>query len=224
MRLSVEKINDIIALRGVWLPFMGAAENSHFEFMTEPKPQKKKSPLPKFFEKDPELKAKVEAYLAGVPQAEKERTLHTFLKFMNGEVTWAEIKGISNSLLKELAKIAYLKLRRGDYHKAEVMFKGLAVIDHNNWYYRAALGAVYHKQKLYDEAIEEYTIALELNDQEITSWANRGECHYVLKNYEDALHDFEHALKLDSDGKNAWAKRARVLKQKLLNEGHGSTF
>ena len=33
----------------------------------------------------------------------------------------------------------------GDFAAAESLFKGLSVIDHTNWYYRAALGTIYQK-------------------------------------------------------------------------------
>lgn len=179
--------------------------------------------LPKIFDSDPALKKKVESYLASVPREKKEEDLKKFEKFVSGEMTWAEIKGYPKAFLKDLARIAYLKYRSGQYPVAESLFKGLSIIDHTNWYYRAALGTIYQKQKLFEQAIEEYTMALTLNEQEITSLANRGECHLLLGNVEAAEKDFEGAITLDPGDKNSWGKRARVLLKKMKEEGnHGA--
>lgn len=180
--------------------------------------------IPRIFDRNPELKKRVEAYLAKIPREKKEEDMRKFEKFVDGSMTWAEIKGYPKTLLKELARVAYLKFKIGDTKLAESLFKGLSIIDHTNWYYRAVLGAVYQKQKLYGQAIEEYNVALSLNEKEITSLTNRGECHLHLKNYPQACQDFEAVIKLDPEEKNSWGKRARVLLKKLKDEGHGESL
>ncbi|MBI2339106.1 MAG: tetratricopeptide repeat protein [Deltaproteobacteria bacterium] len=186
-------------------------------------PEKKEPPpkIPRIFDRNPELKKRVEAYLAKIPREKKEEDMRKFEKFVAGEMTWAEIRGYPKTLLKELARMAYLKFKIGDFKLAESLFKGLSVIDHANWYYRAVLGAVYQKQKLYEQAIEEYNVALSLNESEVTSLTNRGECHLHLQNTIQARKDFEAAVRLDPDEKNSWGKRARVLLKKLKDEGRG---
>lgn len=212
MMLSLENRNDILEL---------ASETGPCYSMTPEKKKSKRPRIPKIFDRNPELKKKVEAYLDKIPKKKKEEDLKKFEKFVAGEMTWAEIKGYPKALLKLLAQTAYMKFKSGDYKLAESLFKGLSVIDHTNWYYRTALGAIYQKQKLYDQAIEEFNIALSLNDKEISSFTNRGECYLNLENYAEALKDFEAAVSLDEEGKNAWGNRARVLKRKLIDEGYG---
>lgn len=214
MRLSLENRNDILKLQGrqAFCFLMGTTEDK----------KNKKGILPKIFDKNPELKEKALDYLARVPREKKEEDFKKFEKFVKGEITWAEIKGYPKSMLKELARMAYLKYQTGDFRLAESLFKGLSIIDHVNWYYRAALGAVYQKQKLYEQAIEEYSMALSLNDKEIASLTNRGECYLHLENYSQALNDFEKAIQIDADEKNSWGKRARVLQKKIIDEGHGN--
>lgn len=192
--------------------------------MTESDKPEKQGLLPKFFDRKPAFKKKAEEYLAKMPRKQKEEDFKKFEKFVKGEVTWAEIKGYPKSMLKELARAAYWKYQTGDYRVAESLFKGLSIIDHANWYYRAALGAIYQKQKLYDQGIEEYTMALTLNEKEISSLTNRGECYLHLQNYPEALRDFETALKLDPEGKNSWGRRAKVLLKKIIDEGHGESL
>ncbi len=214
MRLSWENRNDILKLAGALAPC--------FLMTTGDNKKSRKGILPKIFDKNPELKEKALDYLARVPREKKEEDFKKFEKFVKGEITWAEIKGYPKSMLKELARMAYLKYQTGDFRLAESLFKGLSIIDHVNWYYRSALGAVYQKQKLYEQAIEEYTMALSLNDKEIASLTNRGECYLHLENYQSALNDLTAAIALDHEGKNSWGKRARVLQKKIIDEGHGN--
>lgn len=188
--------------------------------------EKKKSSgggkLPKIFDKVPELKKRAEDYLANTPLEKKEEDYQKFQKFISGEMTWAEIQNYPKKYLKEIARLAYLKFKMGDFRVSESLFKGLSIMDHLNWYYRAALGAVYQKQKLYEQAIEEYSMALTINEKEITSLTNRGECHMHLQNFSQAVEDFKSAVSLDPAERNSWGKRAKVLLKKLTDEGHVS--
>lgn len=181
--------------------------------------------IQEFLDKNPETKKEVEDYLGKFSQEEKQENLRQFLKFVSGEMTWAEVRNIPRFLLRELAKVAYMRFKLKKYDKAESLFKALAVVDHTNWYYRAALGAVYQKQHLYEQAIDEYSMALELHDNEISSLVNRGECYLMLKDYDAALQDFAQISKLKLAENNPWLKRASVLSQRVLmmkgRETHG---
>ncbi|MBU0506536.1 MAG: hypothetical protein ABII18_11605 [bacterium] len=172
--------------------------------------------LPKFFDKYPEAKARMIDYLKTVPEEQKIERLREFFKFLNGEVTWGEICKISKRFQKEIARIAYLHFKMQKYDQAEKVFKALAIVDHTNWYYRAALGAIYHKKKLYENAVDEYSTALFLREDEITSLVNRGECLMMLKDFKGALKDFDNVAQLNLPDKNPWNIRARVLKQRVL--------
>lgn len=174
--------------------------------------------LPKIFDKNPELKKRMEAYLANVSDEKKEEDYKKFEKFVSGELTWAEIKNYPRTFLKELAEIAYLKYRSGDYVISESLFKGLSIIDHTNWYYRAALGTIYQKQDLLEQAIDEYSTALMFEENEISCLVNRGECYLRLSQNEEAKADFEKAVALDSQQKNPWGKRAFVLLKKIKEQ------
>lgn len=191
--------------------------------MTDDTKPKTGRALPKIFDDHPDLRNRLEAYLNSIPEEQKRLELEKFEKFVAGELTWSEVKGIPRATLKILAEIAYQEFVKGYYPKAETLFKGLSIIDHSNWYYRAALGAIYQKQKLYAEAIEEYSMALTINESEITCLTNRGECYLLLNQYTKANEDFTTAISLDKDNKNNWAKRARAYQKRLIDEGliHG---
>jgi type III secretion system low calcium response chaperone LcrH/SycD len=175
--------------------------------------------LPKMFDKNPELKKKLQDFLANVTEEEKQRSVKMIDRFMRGEITWAEVKNVPQNLLKFLATVAYQSFKSGDLKKAEILFKGLAIMDHKNWYYRAGLGAVYQKQGLYEEAAEEFGFALKLNPEEVTSLVNRGQCHLRLGDREAALEDFERVKTLKIDRNNPWLKRAEMLIQAVAKTG-----
>lgn len=206
MQLSEEKINDILELGRVVPIFMGGAGKK-----VEP------GKFLRIFDKDPELKKRVQDFLASIPEEKKAENFEKFKKFIVGQMTWADIKGYPKEFLKHLADVAYLKYRKKEYGLAEILFKGLSIIDHTNWYYRAALGAIYQQQELYHQAIEEYSLALKKNGEEMSSLTNRGECYMKLKNNREAIKDFEGAIKLDADNSNASAKRSRALLASIVS-------
>lgn len=175
----------------------------------------KKLEKSKVFDKQPIIKEKIRKYFLETSPEKQKEDREKIKKFLKGELSWAEVQGMPKRVVREVSKLGYLKFKQGNYTQAEILFKGLALIDHNNYYYRVALGATYQKQKLYDQALEEYTKVLMLNDQEKTALTNRGECYLKLKNYAEALNDFNRVVKLDPEEKNPWANRARLLKKKL---------
>ena len=172
--------------------------------------------LPRCFDENPELKNKLLDFLSTQPATDKRKSVEAVEKFVTGEMTWAEIKHIPTSMLKELARVAYLKFKTGDYRKAEILFKGLAVLDHLNWYFRAALGAVFQKQGFFEQAIDEYTMALELKPGEVTSLVNRGQCHLKSGDTDAALADFNTVIQQGLLADNPWLKRACTLSQAIL--------
>ncbi len=166
-------------------------------------------------DKHPLLKKAVTEYVATVPAEVRQKNLDAVQKFLSGELTWAEIKNIPKPLISQLARVAYDQFKMGDLKSAESLFKGLAVLDHNNWYYRAAIGAVYQKQKFYEQALGEFDIALELNPDEITCLVNRGQCHLQTGDADAALEDFKRVIALKPSADNPWLKRAQALQQAI---------
>ena len=173
--------------------------------------------LPSFFDRDPELKARFMEAIKKLPPGDKKKNIQLVHKFIEGEMTWAEVNSVPKRLLKELARIAYYKFQAGDLKKAEILFKGLAIMDHLNWYFRAALGAIYQKQGQFEMAVNEYDMALELKPDDVSCLVNRGQCLLKLKEFDEALIDFNDVLKMQLDEKSPWLKRAKTLSQAILS-------
>lgn len=188
------------------------------ENLVKPRKNKIKDPnvrLPAYFDKNPEVKQRTIEILQQISPEEKQKNYELFKKYVSGEMSWAEIKQMPHRMLKEIARYGYQKFQLRQFDKAEIIFKGLAILDHLNWYYRAALGAIWQKQGLYEQAIDEYTMALKLKENEVTALANRGECQLRLGNNDDALKDFAQVLQLGLPENNNWVKRCRLISQKL---------
>lgn len=174
---------------------------------------------PELWAKNNEWLEKFNAVLANISPEEAEKAAKLVERFIEGEITWAELQRIPPQALFQMAEHGYLQFQRGKLKEAETVFKGLSVLDHKNSYYHTVLGAIYQKMDKLGDALAEYTVAIEMNDKDITAHVNRGEIYYRCGYVEEPLADFERAIKLDPQGKDAWANRARFLKNLILQEG-----
>ena len=120
------------------------------------------------------LKALAEL-LDRIDPKDSERALKDMESFIYGDATWAETQGIPRQLLFDVAEQAYLKFKGGRLKEAKDLFKGLTILDHTIGYFHTALGAIYQKEQLYFDALAEYTVAIELDPNDITAYVNRGE-------------------------------------------------
>ncbi len=164
-----------------------------------------------------EWKKAFDRLVTDVDPKDAEKACVDLEAFMRGEKTWQEVQGIPQQMMLDIAEAAYLQFKSGRYEIAEQAFKGLCIWDHKSAYYHTALGAIYQKQKKHIDAIAEYTVALDLDPQDITAYVNRGEVYLTIafhpELYLQALEDFEAAIALDPEGQDPWANRARLLKK-----------
>jgi tetratricopeptide (TPR) repeat protein len=149
---------------------------------------------------------------------DSERAFKGVEDFVEGDLTWAQVQGVPQQLLFDIAEKGYLKFKSNRYKEAEGIFKGLCMLDHKTAYYHTALGAIYQKQENYLDALAEYTVAIEMDSEDVTAYVNRGEVYYLLGLDEEPLQDFEAAIKLDPQGKDPWANRARFLLKQIRAE------
>jgi tetratricopeptide (TPR) repeat protein len=173
-------------------------------------------------ETPPEWLGTLKELLDRLDPKDGEKALENMGAFVDGDMTWAQVQGIPQQMLVEIAERGYLKFKSGRFKEAEDLFKGLVLMDHRTAYYHTALGAIYQKQSNFFDALAEYTVALELDAQDITAYVNRGEVYYLMGLDEQPLKDLEEAIKLDPNKKDPWANRARVLKKQILEEMNAS--
>ncbi len=141
----------------------------------------------------------------------KKYVIELLYKFFSKQITYSELAGIPQKELFQLAEAGHLKLTYGRVEEALQIFECLVKLDPHNYYYHAALGSVYQKQKKYVEAVFEYTEALRYNGDDVASMVNRGEIYLIHKNFRKAAEDFRQAILKDPSGRNNYVNRARSL-------------
>src|SRR5579864_1696245 len=72
-------------------------------------------------------------------------------------------------------------------------------------------GKGFEAQKLYGQAIEAFTKAVELDPKNDSAFLHRGSCRYNLGNYADAVSDLSESLNLQPNNSQAYAMRASAL-------------
>ncbi len=162
-----------------------------------------------------ELSQQLEAELKKVAPDDLAAARKQVDDLLEGDLKWADLMEWTPERLHETAKEGYRQYEAAKYAQAEVIFKGLTVLDPDNFYYHQMLAASFQQQQKYPEAIVEYSIAVDLNPEDITSFTNRGEVYFELKLWDLADVDFDRAVSLDPAGQDRWANRSRLLKKKV---------
>ncbi len=141
----------------------------------------------------------------------KKYVTDLLFKFLTDQISYAQLTGVSQKELYRLAEIGHVKLKHGRVDEAKKIFSCLVKIDHKNPFYHSCLGSVHQKKGLFVDAVYEYSEALKIKKDDLTSLVNRGEIYLKHKNYKKAAEDFRSAILLDSLGKDMFANRARSL-------------
>lgn len=80
-------------------------------------------------------------------------------------------------------------------------------------------GVELHRTKNYEEALEHYGKAIELNNELTAAYFNRGTVYLAMSELKEALNDFTTTIELDESFIRAYYSRASIyVKQKLYNK------
>lgn len=134
-------------------------------------------------------------------------------KFVLGEITWAELTGLTMQDAYAFAEIAFNLFEQGKYDQAQTIVEGLVISNPYDGYFHSLLGSIYGRKGMHEEAQEEYSIALELNPNDLASHVNRAEILLQHGEIEKALMDLKQAVDLDPKGEQPFGIRARALAQ-----------
>lgn len=134
-----------------------------------------------------------------------------FRKFVLGEITWAQLQGLTMEEAYAFAELAYTLFEQGKYDEAQTIFEGLVISNPYDAYFHAMLGAIYARKDMQEEAAEEYSIAIELDPENISAYVNRAEILLQHGEFELAMDDLKAAIKLDPKGEDPAGLRARAL-------------
>ena len=132
-------------------------------------------------------------------------------KFIRGEMTWAQVQGISMEQTYGLAEIGYQLFLQGKYDEAKKIFEGLIVLNPYDGYFHSVLGSILARSGEPDKAIQEYAIAINLEPKDLQVLVNRAELILKKVQFEDALSDLKKAIAMDPDGLHPAVIRAKAL-------------
>ncbi len=132
-------------------------------------------------------------------------------KFILGDITWAQLMGMTMEEAYNIAEYGYSLYQEARYHDAKTVFEGLVYANPYDAYFHNMLGAVYQQLDFTDEALEQYGISIDLDPEFMHPLVNRGEMYLNEKRFDEAASDFKKAIALDPKGDNPLLARARLL-------------
>ncbi|MEW6605861.1 MAG: tetratricopeptide repeat protein [bacterium] len=145
--------------------------------------------------------------------------LESLGEFIRGEITLQELHQIHGDDLMDLARAGEMLFAQGQLDQAQIAFEGLTALNPHIGHFHTALGCIYFRQQKKDEALTEYSLAIEKNPNDIDAYANRGELRLTNGDIEGALNDLNQAISLDPQQdvskKNPVAMRALTLAMAL---------
>lgn len=136
-------------------------------------------------------------------------------RFLNDEITWAELEGMTFEQAQQIGKLGCELAAKGRLQDARIIFEGMVAGNPKDTSAQAALGAVYQRLNRKDDARVCYDRAIELYEDNIIALANRGELK-LRAGEADGLADLTRAAQIDQKGLTAAGRRARALLKFLL--------
>ncbi|MBI1910188.1 MAG: tetratricopeptide repeat protein [Deltaproteobacteria bacterium] len=158
---------------------------------------------------------KIQKALESLPPEQVKKIKKQVGPFLTGEMKWVDLFTLPPEKLHEIAEEGYHQFQNARYDKAEIIYKGLAILDPDNYYYHSMLGAIYQRQEKWPEAVLEYSIAVDVKPDDTVSYTNRGEVYFKLGLYDEARIDLKKAAGRDPKQEDAWGNRARMLLKQM---------
>jgi Flp pilus assembly protein TadD len=136
--------------------------------------------------------------------------LDRLASFVDGEVTFAELEGITFERAQQIAQVGCDFAAAGQHDEARQIFEGLVAINPKDAAAHAALGTVYQKLSRNEDALLSYSEALLLDAKNPVALANRGELRLKLGDAE-GMKDLVSAVAADPAGELPASRRAQAL-------------
>lgn len=135
--------------------------------------------------------------------------------FLSGELTWAQVEGITYERARAIAEQGCELAGAGRLEEARIIFEGLVAINPRDSASHSALGTVYQKLGRTREALAEYDAAIAEDSKNPVALANRGELR-LKRGDAGGVADLTDAVQSDPAGETSAARRARALLQLLV--------
>jgi tetratricopeptide (TPR) repeat protein len=136
-------------------------------------------------------------------------------QWSQGKITLKHIVGLNESELYAIASQAYFFFLQGKNEPARILFEGLVALDPRNAYYYRALGAVYWRLKEAQKALRQFTYAIKVSPQDISSYVNRAEVYVYSKQFDQARRDLNYAIEHAAPHEQPLQDKARAILKML---------
>ena len=137
--------------------------------------------------------------------------------FIQGDVVLAELYGLSNGDLYQIAAQGKRFFEEGQEEKARKVFEGLTAPDPWDYSFPTGLGAVYQKAGELDRALLEYDRAVSLNQRDVAARTNRAEVLVEQGDFGRAVADLTAVAAPDPAGEQPHTRRAKALAMALAS-------
>lgn len=127
---------------------------------------------------------------------------------IRGEITLGQFLGISNEDMYRWANTAHQLLQAGSTQQALTIFQGLVAASPTDAVFHAQLAATYMTLERFDEAFDEFNLALQFNDGHVDALAGRGEIYLRRGQVPEALADLSAAIQKDPSLQRRATQRA----------------
>lgn len=133
---------------------------------------------------------------------------------------------VSHETEEAMYSMAYQYYRNGKYEEAKNFFKFLTLSNPFERKYWMGLGAANHMLKIYQNAIECYSIAAVQDPNEPTAHWHAAECFYASGNTTDAFKALESAIEVakGNDIHRTFVSQLELVQQAWLEKSKGVTL
>ena len=101
------------------------------------------------------------------PSVSDTFTGDNFLKFIKGEITWAQLEGMTIDEAYAMAEMGYTFLEQGRIEDAKTIIEGLVIGNPYDAHLHALLGTIYAREDNEEDAVEEFSISLGLDPENV---------------------------------------------------------
>lgn len=118
---------------------------------------------------------------------------------------------VSDEEFQSIGEIGAMYYEQGNLEKAETIFEGLVELKPDSGAAHSALGGLLTYKREDEKAMIHLSKAIELDDEQIAPFVNRGEVYLRQSQFDLAVADLKRAIELDPQEKDAGANRARAM-------------
>jgi Tfp pilus assembly protein PilF len=132
-------------------------------------------------------------------------------RLIRGELTLAQVFGLDDDSLYEIARVGYGLFNSGNLREAKQIYAGLVAADPYDSVFHCHLAAIHHSLGELEEAFTHYTEALKLNLANTDALVGLSEIQLSRGDQAAGVSNLKKAIALDRDGAKPSTQRARAL-------------